>query len=196
MKAERPAPKARLASSGRAAAAFVNASSASPKRPSTIAVVPARPRAVASCAAHGSATERVAASVRIVRNFESEIVTDCFAGARKAPDVRVRMPPLLPRWPTLSFGCADKVSPTEADSAGASAIDSELWEVEMDIKRSGSQPSSKGPAEYFTGTVRIDPLFQSADPARVVGASVTFEPGARTAWHTHPLGQTLVVLAG
>ena len=56
----------------------------------------------------------------------------------------------------------------------------------MEIKRSGSQPSGKGPAEYFTGTVRIDPLFQAHDPARAVGASVTFEPGARTAWHTHP----------
>jgi quercetin dioxygenase-like cupin family protein len=66
----------------------------------------------------------------------------------------------------------------------------------MDIKRSGSQPSRQGPAEYFTGTVRIDPLFEAADPARVVGARVTFEPGARTAWHTHPLGQTLVVTAG
>jgi quercetin dioxygenase-like cupin family protein len=66
----------------------------------------------------------------------------------------------------------------------------------MEIKRSGSQPSGKGPAEYFTGTVRIDPLFQAPDPARVVGASVTFEPGARTAWHTHPLGQTLIVTAG
>ncbi len=66
----------------------------------------------------------------------------------------------------------------------------------MEIKRSGSQPSNKGPADYFTGTVRIDPLFDSADPARVVGASVTFEPGARTAWHTHPLGQTLIVTAG
>jgi quercetin dioxygenase-like cupin family protein len=63
----------------------------------------------------------------------------------------------------------------------------------MDIRRSGSQPSSKGPAEYFTGTVRIDPLFQAPDPARVVGSSVTFEPGARTAWHTHPLGQMQVV---
>ena len=67
---------------------------------------------------------------------------------------------------------------------------------DMEIKRSGSQPSNKGPADYFTGTVRIDPLFDSADPARVVGASVTFEPGARTAWHTHPLGQTLIVTAG
>jgi quercetin dioxygenase-like cupin family protein len=66
----------------------------------------------------------------------------------------------------------------------------------MNIKRNGSQPSGKGPAEYFTGTVRIDPLFEAADPARAVGASVTFEAGARTAWHTHPLGQTLVVTAG
>ena len=63
----------------------------------------------------------------------------------------------------------------------------------MDIKRIGSQPSAKGPSEWFTGTVRIDPLFQAPDPALVQGASVTFEPGARTAWHTHPLGQTLVV---
>src|SRR5207302_5239638 len=66
----------------------------------------------------------------------------------------------------------------------------------MDIKRSGSQPSGNGPAEYFTGTVRIDPLFQAIAPARALGASVTFEPGARTAWHTHPLGQTLIVTAG
>jgi quercetin dioxygenase-like cupin family protein len=66
----------------------------------------------------------------------------------------------------------------------------------MDIKRSGSQPSRKGPAEWSTGTVRIDPLFQPNDPARVGGASVTFEPGARTAWHAHPLGQTLIVTAG
>jgi quercetin dioxygenase-like cupin family protein len=66
----------------------------------------------------------------------------------------------------------------------------------MDIKRSGSQPSGKGSAEYFTGAVRIDPLFQAPDPARAVGASVTFEPGARTAWHSHPLGQTLIVTAG
>jgi quercetin dioxygenase-like cupin family protein len=66
----------------------------------------------------------------------------------------------------------------------------------MDIKRSGSQPSTKGSAEYFTGPVRIDPLFQAIDPSRAVGASVTFEPGARTAWHTHPLGQTLIVMTG
>jgi quercetin dioxygenase-like cupin family protein len=66
----------------------------------------------------------------------------------------------------------------------------------MDIKRNGSRPSGKGPAEYFTGTVRIDPLFEAADPARGRGASVTFEVGARTAWHTHPLGQTLIVTSG
>ena len=66
----------------------------------------------------------------------------------------------------------------------------------LEIKRIGSQPSSKGPSEWFTGTVRIDPLFQAPDPASVQGASVTFEPGARTAWHTHPLGQTLIVTAG
>ena len=66
----------------------------------------------------------------------------------------------------------------------------------MNIKRSGSQPSGKGPAEYFTSSVRIDPLFNAPAPARVVGASVTFEPAARTAWHTHPLGQTLIVTAG
>ena len=66
----------------------------------------------------------------------------------------------------------------------------------MEIKRVGSQPANKGPADWFTGMVRIDPLFDAPPPARVVGASVTFEPGARTAWHTHPLGQTLVVTAG
>jgi quercetin dioxygenase-like cupin family protein len=66
----------------------------------------------------------------------------------------------------------------------------------MEIKRIGSQPSGKGPAEYFTGTVRIDPLASAPAPARVLVASVTFEPGARTAWHTHPLGQTLLVTAG
>jgi quercetin dioxygenase-like cupin family protein len=66
----------------------------------------------------------------------------------------------------------------------------------MEIKRSGSRPSGKGPSDYFTGAVRIDPLFEAPEPARVRGASVTFEPGARTAWHTHPLGQTLIVTAG
>lgn len=66
----------------------------------------------------------------------------------------------------------------------------------MQITRSGSQPSRQGPGEYFTGAVRVDPLFQAPDPARVGGAHVTFEPAARTAWHTHPLGQTLIVTSG
>ncbi len=66
----------------------------------------------------------------------------------------------------------------------------------MEITRVGSVASGVGPAEWFTGVVRIDPLFSAAEPARVAGASVTFEPGARTAWHTHPLGQTLIVTAG
>ena len=66
----------------------------------------------------------------------------------------------------------------------------------MDIKRDGSQPPSKGPAEWFTSSVRVNPLFEATVPARARGASVTFEPGARTAWHTHPLGQTLIVTSG
>ena len=66
----------------------------------------------------------------------------------------------------------------------------------MEIKRNGSQPSSRGPSDWFTGAVRIDQPFQGTEPARVGGAIVTFEPGARTAWHTHPLGQTLIVTAG
>lgn len=66
----------------------------------------------------------------------------------------------------------------------------------MEINRCGSRPSAKGPAEWFSGTVRVDPLIEAVEPGRVSGASVTFEPGARTVWHTHPLGQTLVVTAG
>ena len=66
----------------------------------------------------------------------------------------------------------------------------------MEIKRSGTEPSSTGSADYFTGTVRVDPLFSAPEPARASGSSVTFEPGARTAWHSHPLGQTLIVTAG
>ena len=66
----------------------------------------------------------------------------------------------------------------------------------MEIKRAGSQPSAQGPADWFTGTVRIDPLFPAADPSRVAANAVTFEPRARTAWHTHPLGQTLIVTSG
>ena len=66
----------------------------------------------------------------------------------------------------------------------------------MEIKRCGSRPSGKGAADWFSGVVRIDPLMEAPEPARVAGNSVTFEPGARTAWHTHPLGQTLIVTAG
>jgi quercetin dioxygenase-like cupin family protein len=69
-------------------------------------------------------------------------------------------------------------------------------ESEMAIKRGGSQPSGRGSADYLTGTVRVDPLFNPPEPARASGSSVTFEPGARTAWHSHPLGQTLIVTAG
>lgn len=76
------------------------------------------------------------------------------------------------------------------------AQSNERKELKMQITKAGSQPSSKGPADWFTGTVRIDPLFSATAPARTAGASVTFEPGARTAWHTHPLGQTLIVTAG
>jgi quercetin dioxygenase-like cupin family protein len=66
----------------------------------------------------------------------------------------------------------------------------------MDIKRNGSRPSGKGPEAWFSGTVRVDPLFQAGDPVRVSGGQVTFEPGARTMWHTHPLGQTLIITSG
>jgi quercetin dioxygenase-like cupin family protein len=89
-----------------------------------------------------------------------------------------------------AFGCRAILRAQTIPSSG------QRKEFNMEIKRVGSQPSSKGPAEWFTGTVRIDPLFQAPDPALVQGASVTFEPGARTAWHTHPLGQTLIVTAG
>jgi quercetin dioxygenase-like cupin family protein len=88
-----------------------------------------------------------------------------------------------------------------AASAGvdARAKDSNMQRnavMDIDIKRNGSRPSTKGNSDWFTGSVRVDPLFQAPDPARVSGGQVTFEPGARTAWHTHPLGQTLVVTAG
>jgi quercetin dioxygenase-like cupin family protein len=68
--------------------------------------------------------------------------------------------------------------------------------MDMEIKRSGADASRNGPAEWFTGTVRIDPLFQAPEPGHVSGTMVTFEPGARTAWHTHPLGQTLLIVSG
>jgi quercetin dioxygenase-like cupin family protein len=85
---------------------------------------------------------------------------------------------------------------TLGSASNARQQDRQVKGTNMDIKRPGVQPSVKGPSEWFTGMVRIDPLFQAPDPALVQGASVTFEPGARTAWHTHPLGQTLIVIAG
>jgi quercetin dioxygenase-like cupin family protein len=93
---------------------------------------------------------------------------------------------------TFCFGTAQAV--IERRSAGSQTH--QEGSRHMEIKRAGSQPSSKGPSDWFTGSVRIDPLFEAPDPALVAGASVTFEPGARTAWHTHPLGQTLFVTAG
>jgi len=83
-----------------------------------------------------------------------------------------------------------------ASGSGASPVASSENSHTISITRSGSQPSAKGSVEYFTGAVRIDSRFQRSDPARVGGGIVTFEPGARTAWHTHPLGQTLIVTAG
>jgi quercetin dioxygenase-like cupin family protein len=92
-----------------------------------------------------------------------------------------------------------KLSSSSADSAINYKYIAQVQkrtQKKMDIKRTGSQPSTKGLTDYFTGSVRIDPLFQANDPARAVGASVTFEPGSRTAWHTHPLGQILIVTTG
>ena len=89
---------------------------------------------------------------------------------------------------------ADEAKTASGFSAASAASAEESQAIK--ITRSGSQPSEKGPAEYFTGPVRVDPLFNASDPSRASGAIVTFEPGARTAWHTHPLGQLLIVTAG
>ena len=91
---------------------------------------------------------------------------------------------------------AQSNQPAIVSGAGASPTASSENSQTISITRSGSQPSAKGSAEYFTGAVRIDSRFQRSDPARVGGGIVTFEPGARTAWHTHPLGQTLIITAG
>jgi quercetin dioxygenase-like cupin family protein len=94
--------------------------------------------------------------------------------------------------------CAKRLTVPEWLGESGARGDSVFFDTlaNMDIKRIGSQASRKGPPDWFTGTVRIDPLIQAPDPALVEGASVTFEPGARTAWHTHPLGQNLIVTAG
>jgi quercetin dioxygenase-like cupin family protein len=96
----------------------------------------------------------------------------------------------------LSSAPAHASEATAASGSGARPAASSEHSQAMTITRNGSQPSRKGPAEYFTGSVRVDPLFQAKDPSRTSGAYVTFEPGARSAWHTHPLGQTLIVTAG
>jgi quercetin dioxygenase-like cupin family protein len=98
--------------------------------------------------------------------------------------------PLTEQHANWHFGFGINARKARNDSGSTEGVQ------KMEIKRVGSRPSVKGPSEWFTGTVRIDPLFQALDPALVQGASVTFEPGARTAWHTHPLGQTLIVTAG
>jgi quercetin dioxygenase-like cupin family protein len=97
----------------------------------------------------------------------------------------------------LASGCAQRSGARAATTAAAGPL-LQPHEVRpiMHITRAGSQPSGKGSADWFTGTVRIDPLFAAPAPARAAGAAVTFEPGARTAWHTHPLGQTLIVVSG
>lgn len=95
----------------------------------------------------------------------------------------------------LMAGSALAVRAYGSDGHGRSTNQDKTME-DIRITRAGSRPSDKGPAEWFTGSVRIDPLFQPVAPARAAAATVTFEPGARTAWHTHPLGQTLVVTAG
>jgi quercetin dioxygenase-like cupin family protein len=91
-----------------------------------------------------------------------------------------------------AYASEASAAPAPADRQGASNQDAQT----ITIARNGTQPSNKGPAQYFTGTVRVDPLFQAREPSRTSGAYVTFEPGARSAWHTHPLGQVLIVTAG
>ena len=100
------------------------------------------------------------------------------------------------RRTVLKLAAATALALPAMTCAWLGAPSTKRQEFRMEIKRVGTQPSGKGPAEWFTGPVRIDPLFQANNPARAAGASVTFEPGARTAWHTHPLGQTLIITAG
>ncbi len=106
-----------------------------------------------------------------------------------------RGPALPDRRHFLAAGLGLAASPFLARVVAAAPL-SQQPEVHMEIQRIGSQPSRKGPADWFTGTVRIDPIFQAHEPARTSAGSVTFEPGARTTWHTHPLGQTLIITAG
>jgi quercetin dioxygenase-like cupin family protein len=119
------------------------------------------------------------------------------AGPLRIPDTLSRSGCSSPNWRTRGKGVQNWRS--GSNSLGNRQCTYKLSSEgiqKMDIKRSGSQASGKGPAEYFTGAARVDPLFEAQDPARARGSSVTFEPGARTAWHTHPLGQTLIVTVG
>jgi quercetin dioxygenase-like cupin family protein len=100
------------------------------------------------------------------------------------------------RYMIAAAGSLSAVAAAGAAAAQTPSVTTRARNGTMQITRAGSQPSRKGPAEYFTGSVRVDPLFQAPDPARVSGGHVTFEPGARSAWHTHPLGQTLIITSG
>ena len=106
-----------------------------------------------------------------------------------------RSPDLPDRRHFLAAGLGLIMSPLLARVAAGAPL-FQPPEASVEIQRIGSQPSRKGPADWFTGTVRIDPLFPAHEPARASAGCVTFEPGARTAWHTHPLGQTLIITAG
>ena len=92
-------------------------------------------------------------------------------------------------------GCAAVMTMSKT-AAGVATIEGERKDMEIDIKRNGPRPAAKGSPDWFTGPVRVDPLFQAPDPARASAGQVTFEPGARTNWHTHPLGQTLIITSG
>lgn len=102
---------------------------------------------------------------------------------------------MVTRRGVLICGSAAAVITTDRAMAQTSERAKE-FRMDIDIKRNGSRPSQKGSPDWFTGTVRVDPLFQAPEPARTSAGPVTFEPGARTAWHTHPLGQTLIITAG
>jgi quercetin dioxygenase-like cupin family protein len=121
-------------------------------------------------------------------NAESAVVTCAMSAVRNHDDAQANAGSNCGVAGVTAGPAVTRVSATTIPTTGSSQT--------MELKRSGSQPSGKGPAEYFTGSVRVDAPFQGSAPARVSGATVTFEPGARTAWHTHPLGQTLIVISG
>ena len=119
------------------------------------------------------------------------------ASLRREAVVRRNVPKMMmTRRHVLGATGGFALAATGAAAAQGANSSTQARNAMMQIMRSGSRPSAKGPAEYFTGAVRVDPMFQAGDPARVSGGHVTFEPGARSAWHTHPLGQTLIVTSG